>query len=243
MRADVVFLTSYLTPNQLEGRVVVVLDVLRATTTMIAALAHGVREIRVFPDTQSARQAAKAQAGAVLCGEEQCLKPSGFDLGNRPGEFNVEHAGRTVFMSTTNGTRAIIAARGAAKVLVGGLVNASAVAKQIRRLGRDVILLCAGTNGQVAMEDVIGAGAILEALGSEIQLETDAARLALRVFRSARENLRDALRESAGGVNVIRAGLDGDIDYAARIDSHQVVGMVLEGDPMRIGLLSGGEVG
>src|SRR2546423_2879489 len=106
MRADVVFLPSHLKPGQLEGRIAVVLDVLRATTTMITALANGVREIRIFPDTPSARQAAKDSAGILLCGEESCLKPPDFDLGNSPGDLNNQHAGRTLFMSTTNGTKA-----------------------------------------------------------------------------------------------------------------------------------------
>src|SRR3954469_10567551 len=123
MRAEVVFLPSHLKPGQLEGRVAVVLDVLRATTSMIAALASGVREIRIFPDTDSARKAAKNSLGVLLCGEENCLKPPDFDLGNSPGDFNIEHSGRTLFMSTTNGTRAILAARVAQKVVVGALIN------------------------------------------------------------------------------------------------------------------------
>src|SRR5438045_2629948 len=167
MTAEVIFLPSHLKPGQLEGRIVVVLDVLRATTTMITALAYGVREIRIFPDTTSARQAAKSAEGAILCGEENCLKPADFDLGNSPGDLNIEHSGSTLFMSTTNGTRAILAARGSAKVLIGALVNATAVANELRRLRSNVILLCAGTHGQVAMEDVIGAGAILNSLGED----------------------------------------------------------------------------
>src|SRR4051794_30456834 len=131
MRADVVFLPSHLKSGQLEGRIAVVLDVLRATTSIIAALACGVREIRIFPDTHSARQAAKNSPSALLCGEENCLKPPDFALGNSPGDFNVQQAGSTLFMSTTNGTRAIIAASGAERVLAGALVNASAVANHL----------------------------------------------------------------------------------------------------------------
>src|SRR5687767_7770978 len=126
MRADVVLLPSYLNPNQLQSRVVVVFDVLRATTTMTAALAAGVREIRIFPDTQSVR-AAKSGSDVLRCGEENCLKPAGFDLGNSPGSMNRGLEGKSLFMSTTNGTRAILAAKGAKRILVGALVNVSAV--------------------------------------------------------------------------------------------------------------------
>src|SRR5213592_719978 len=128
MDAKVILLPRDLRLADLDGRSVVVFDVLRATTTMAAALAAGVREIRVFGDLESARAAA-ARAGdtdRLLCGEENCLRPEGFDLGNSPGAFDrALHAGRTMYLSTTNGTRAIVAAREAPVVLTGALVNAS----------------------------------------------------------------------------------------------------------------------
>src|SRR5688572_8856145 len=105
MGADVVFLPSELQPGQLRGRVVVVLDVLRATTTMIAALAAGMREIRVFPET-GAVLGAECGPDMLRCGEENCLKPVGFDLGNSPGVFGDLHRGKALLMSTTNGTKA-----------------------------------------------------------------------------------------------------------------------------------------
>jgi 2-phosphosulfolactate phosphatase len=234
MRADVVLLPSHLNPAQLPGRVVVVLDVLRATTTMIAALSAGVREIRIFPDTRSVLAAAADTPGALLCGEENCLKPAGFDLGNSPAALKSEHAGKILLMSTTNGTRAILAAWGAPQIMLGALVNAGAVAATAKKTGLDLLLLCAGTNGKTAMEDVIGAGAVLTALGEGIELESDAALLARTVFAASRRDLRGALRQSQGGINVIRAGLEEDIDYAARLDSMDAVGVVEDGDPIKV---------
>src|SRR5689334_18854020 len=123
MKLDVVFLPKELQPDQVRGRTVVVFDVLRATTTMTAALAAGVEAIRVYPDTASARRDAThigLYPAPVLCGEENCLRPEGFHLGNSPAGFTkAEHAGHTVFMSTTNGTRAILAAKGAKLILIG----------------------------------------------------------------------------------------------------------------------------
>ena len=133
MKIDVVLLPRDLRPADLAGRSVVVFDVLRATTSMTAALAAGVSEIRVFGDLTAAKEAAGSFAGPrLLCGEDRCLPPPGFDLGNSPGAFNRAHAGRPAFMSTTNGTRAILAARGAASIFVGALVNAGAVARRWR---------------------------------------------------------------------------------------------------------------
>jgi 2-phosphosulfolactate phosphatase len=138
-------------------------------------------------------------------------------------------------MSTTNGTRAIIAARSAKLLLAGSLVNASAVARALAGAGLDVTLLCAGTNGQLAMEDVIGAGAVADALRklAKVELESDAARMTLRLFQAARGDLRGALAEAAGGRNVIAAGLEADIDFAARLDVLDVVGRVHDA-PLRV---------
>jgi 2-phosphosulfolactate phosphatase len=232
MDAKVILLPRDLRPDDLHGRSVVVFDVLRATTTMTAALAAGVREIRVLADLESARRAADRFHGPrLLCGESNCLPPPGFDLGNSPGTFNrAAHAGRVAFMSTTNGTRAILAARGAHAIFTGALVNASAVARAVAAGGRPVTLLCAGTGGEIALEDLIGAGAVLDHVISTANYRPagDTALIARQVFACARANLRSALTEAAGGQNVVRAGLPADIDFAARLDVIEAVG-VLEG--------------
>jgi len=227
MIGDVVLLPHELQPG--GERAIVVLDVLRATTSIAAALAAGVPEVRVFQSLDEARRAAAGSTAAhLLCGEERCLRPEGFDLGNSPGQFQTAHAGKLVFMSTTNGTRAIIAAQQARILLVGAIVNAAAVARALLGTGCDFVLLCAGTDGQVSMEDVLGAGAVLDAArqSTYVELGSDCARIALRLFHAARDQLRVALAQAQGGQNVIRAGLDADIDFAARLNSIDAVGVV-----------------
>lgn len=230
VRVDVVLLPAHLEPRHLGGRTVVVFDVLRATTTMAAALAGGVEGIRIFGSLDEAARAAAAHAGPrILCGEENCLPPPGFDLGNSPGAFRRElHAGRTAYMSTTNGTRAIVAARAARTVFAGALVNASAVARAVATAGADVTLLCAGTGGAVAMEDVIGAGAVMAALEGNFPIspESDVALIGRRLYEAAEHDLGAALTESLGGRNVIAAGLLEDIAFAARLDALDIVGFV-----------------
>lgn len=213
----------------------VVFDVLRATTTMTAALAAGVDHIRIFPDCESARWAASSAPSPrpLLCGEVKCLPPDGFDLGNSPGGLDpVRHAGQTLYMSTTNGTRAIIAARGATLLLAGALVNARAVARALRRENRDVTLLCAGTDGQLALEDLLGAGAVIDAL-QDPSLDSDLAQVALQLFHASRNRLEQALAGAAGGRNVIRAGLPDDVSFCASLDRFDVVGRVLD-EPLRL---------
>ena len=240
MVIDVALLPKDLRRAELAGRLVVVFDVLRATTSMAAALAAGVREIRIFGDLDAARAAARAVGASqpLLCGERDCLPPEGFDLGNSPGAFSAAlHAGRVMYMSTTNGTRAIVAARDAEVVLTGALVNAAAVARAIARhwAQLDVTLLCAGTGGAVAMEDVVGAGAVMRALEQVTDLTpaSDVAIMAGRLFDAGRNDLRAVLAESRGGRNVIAAGLPQDIDFAARLDALDVVGIVQK-DPLAV---------
>jgi 2-phosphosulfolactate phosphatase len=219
-------------PDLLAGRACAVFDVLRATTTITAALAAGVREIHLFDSLDKARDAAAAHRGSrLLCGERECVAPAGFDLGNSPGQFIDAHLGTTVFICTTNGTRALLAARGAELILPAALVNASAVAEALHRRDLDVTLVCAGTNGEVADEDLFGAGAVIHEMtrrAPTLELSGDATK-ALTQFCKGKP--LDVLRGSRGGRNVIQAGLEADIDFAARLNVFDVVG-VAAGDPL-----------
>ncbi|HEV7300006.1 MAG TPA: 2-phosphosulfolactate phosphatase [Tepidisphaeraceae bacterium] len=236
MLIDVVQLPRDLSAAHVDGRTVVVFDVLRATTTMTAALAAGVREIFVQPDIASVLTAAE-QFGpdAITCGERDCLPPAGFTLGNSPAGFTPAMVGRTAFMATTNGTKAIVAARGAKHLFVGALVNATAVAQAVAAVGNDVTLLCSGSDGLVSLEDLIGAGAVLKALSAlkPVVLASDVALAAGDLFHHARPDLPAALVRTRGGTNIIRNGLQDDIEFAARLDVFDIVGKV-EPDRLRI---------
>ncbi len=236
MIVEVVFLPRDLRPGQLQGKTAIVFDVLRATTSMAAALNAGVTEIRIFPDTAAAVAARETLKGDyLLCGELNALPPPGFDLGNSPRAFNAQqHEGRTLLMSTTNGTRAILAAREAKNVLIAALVTASAAARVAAEIGADITLICSGTNDQISFEDVLGCGAVLEALSRMAPVidGSDANLIARNVFAAARPDLAAALRQTRGGRNVTAAGLAPDIDYCARLDSLDVVGRVSGESPV-----------
>jgi 2-phosphosulfolactate phosphatase len=213
----VIMLPSLLTTDDLQGRVVVVFDVLRATTTMAAALQAGAREIRIFDSLDKAQQAWKLfQGSKLLAGEKNCLPPPGFDMGNSPGDFTPGRCqDRTIFMSTTNGTRALVAARQASLLLAGAVVNASATARAILDFQQPVTLLCAGTDGKIALEDLHGAGVVMEEIGiSNLLLENDEAYLAFQ--QSLSDPTGDRLYISQGGKNILRARLDQDICYAGQ---------------------------
>lgn len=217
------------------GGVAVVIDVLRASTTMITALAHGADRVVPVADVDEARRMAAALGeSAVLGGERGGVRIPGFTLGNSPLEYSVARvAGRTVVITTTNGTAAIEASRAAREIVIGAVVNRSAAAATARRLaaGSAVHLVCAGTDGVVSGEDVLAAGAILDAASSAGPADVldDAAREAVAFFRrvAAAGDLPRALvaefRRSPGGSNLVALGMEEDLPVAAAIDSLAVV--------------------
>lgn len=218
------------------GGIAVVIDVLRASTTMIAALAHGAARVVPVADVDEARRlAAEAGPAALLGGERGGVRIPGFDLGNSPLEYSAARvAGRTVVITTTNGTAALAAARGARETLVGAIVNRTAVAQSIRRLaGPDehVHLVCAGTDGCVSAEDVLAAGAILDAADADRAGDVldAAARDAVAAFQrvtahgDAPAALVAEFRRSPGGANLVALGMEADLPAAAAIDALPLV--------------------
>src|SRR5947208_1029251 len=173
-------------PGRLAGGVAVVVDVLRATTTIVHALAAGCVSVRPCAEVDEARALADSlPAGKVLLGGERDGKPlPGFDLSNSPRECTPAVCrGRTLVLTTTNGSRALLRAAAAERVLVAAFVNFSAVCEQLRLDRRPVHVVCAGDGGSVALEDALLAGGIVDFLSERGDLRiNDAARLAWDAF-------------------------------------------------------------
>jgi 2-phosphosulfolactate phosphatase len=236
------FLPQLVAPAELAGGASVVIDVLRATTTITAALAAGAREVIPCLEIDDARRAAaKLPAGqAVLGGERGGVKIDGFDLGNSPNEYTPARvAGKSVVFTTTNGTRAMLHAAAADEIWLAALVNIEAVvARCVERPRIDI--LCAGTGGKITREDVLAAGAIAAALtgaggGQESKLIAlnDQARIAqdawLRALGSPDDDrplwkiIEAALRQTQGGRNLNALGLESDLADAAACDRYSIV--------------------
>jgi 2-phosphosulfolactate phosphatase len=228
------FLPELVPPEQLAGATAVVVDVLRATTTILQALQAGARDVVPCLEVEEARQiAADAPDGAILGGERGGRLIAGFDLGNSPAEYSRDTVGgRSVVMTTTNGTRALHRCRAASRVLLGAFVNLSCLVETLSR-SASTSIVCAGTNGEITQEDVLLAGAVVDRLsgiwcgGTELN---DEARLAVAAWQSivdgdaGPERLVEAMRLSRGGRNLVQLGYDRDIEIAARIDSVPVIG-------------------
>ncbi len=212
-----------------------VIDVLRASTTIATALAHGAAAVRPVAGIEEARGlAAVLGAGTLLGGERGGVRIPGFDLGNSPLEYTPDRvAGKTIVITTTNGTAALHACREAREILVGALVNRTAVADEVRRLAGDSVpvhLVCAGTDGEITAEDVLAAGAILDAAAAgSVEALDESAREAVAFFRrvaaavDVQSGLVAEFRRSPGGSNLVDLGMEADLPVAAAIDSLAVV--------------------
>lgn len=186
MRVHVAF-----TPAEAERvPTAIVVDVLRATSTIAQALAGGYRRVLCCSEVEEALALRERLGGGVLAGERLAIVIPGFDLGNSPRDF-VEARGETLVLTTTNGTRAIVAAAAAAeRVLVGSLLNLEAVATAAREGGSDVEIVCAGVDGRFTIDDAYCAGRIAELLEGERSDGAEAAVRLARSFPGAEEGLR-----------------------------------------------------
>ncbi len=188
MKIDVVNYRDDIPSSKTKNATVIVIDVLRCTSCIITALNNHAKCVTVFAGVEEARSYAErlGRENCVLGGERRALPIEGYDVGNSPLQYDTAHvSGKTVIMSTTNGSRAISGIRDSAITLIAAHINHLAVAKLANELGNDVLIVCAGTGGEVSADDVISAGAIvsdLERISSD-NVHTDAAILSMEAYR------------------------------------------------------------
>jgi 2-phosphosulfolactate phosphatase len=227
MRLDVALLPELANRVALARCTALIVDVLRASTTMIAALGNGCAGIVPVTDPEEAHRRARAIGrGALVAGERKGLMIEGFDLGNSPLEMTRERVGgRTLVFTTSNGTAALLAARQALAVGVAALVNLNAAAAWAHAHGRDVTVICSGDRGRVSLEDQVCAGLLVDVLlEAEPEADvTDAARDARTLalgYRTAVERLAD---DSSWGRSLAAAGRAADLAACLRLDVSRLV--------------------
>jgi 2-phosphosulfolactate phosphatase len=238
---NVYALPKYATPQEFSGGTAVVIDVLRATTTIIYALEAGAKEVLPCREIDEAFAIAEKypREKILLGGERLGKRIADFDLGNSPEEYlSYEVEDKTIIFTTTNGTQAMSHARGAKQIFLAAFVNASAVVQKL--LGRDEVhILCAGTDGEFSEDDIMLAGLMVERLqklGGMIY-ELNAQALTAREYWLKRfavphaigaepiepERLEGELRKTRGAKNLIELGYEDDILAAARVDQFKGV--------------------
>ena len=237
MTLDVVFTPVGLSGGEVQGRTVFVIDILRAGTTMCAALHHGARAVVPVATTEEALRMAQTLGPdeTVLAGERNCLPIPGFALGNSSREMEPAVVrGKTVVMTTTNGTAALLAVSAAATVFVAAAVNFSLVSARAHAAwvaGEDLLVVCSGRGGRFALDDAYCAGRVVEAAqggGRGRKGLNDAALAALDLVRRYGQRWERPLLASEGGRDLAELGMKADIADAVRVDAYPVLPLFAE---------------
>lgn len=225
MQVQVISSVNEASSAQFVHKTAIIIDVLRATSSIITALATGSSGVVPVETVMEARAA--QQEGDLLCGERFCKKIPGFDLGNSPDEFLLNAVkDRRVILTTTNGTRAIHKSTKADYVLLAALLNASACAKSAVELRRDVVILCAGSHDEFAIEDGLCAGLLLARMQAlcSAPLEIDDFGLAmLSLYQDRAHDIKETIRSGATGKRLMKLGMSRDIDICSEIDAYSGV--------------------
>ena len=232
MKLDVIFSPAGLQPAEVAGRPVFVIDVLRATTTICAALHHGARAVVPVGTAEEAMRLAQTlgPTDVVLAGEQNSERIPGFSAGNSPLEMTEAIVrGKTLVMTTTNGTRALLATQSASEVFVAGAVNlalAGARARELLLSRRDLVILCAGKDSSFGLDDAYAAGRlVLAALDGRRRRKglNDAALVALDLTRRYSDRWELPYALSAAGRQLARLGMQADVVEAGRENAYPVL--------------------
>lgn len=220
----------------LEDKIVIIIDVLRATSTMVTALANGCQAIIPVLTSEEAIEKRLMLPGALLGGERQAVRIEGFDLGNSPFDYVPEKiGGKRVIITTTNGTRAIRAAEGAQEVWMASFLNLQSIVHSIYRRfdvkysPNGIVIFCAGTEDRFDLPDTLCAGMLIDTLGEDVELN-DLGVAARVLYRSAEDNLIQAIRNSQHGRRLIELGYERDVNYCATPNILPIVPALTEGE-------------
>jgi 2-phosphosulfolactate phosphatase len=212
-----------------RDRTVVIVDILRATSCMVTAFAHGVDHIVPFANLDNCR--AMKDHGYITSGERNGEKVQGFDNGNSPFEYMEGIRGKKVAFTTTNGTEAIDRSRGAREILIGSFLNLSAVANHLLKGTNSVLVLCAGWKGKVNLEDTIFAGALVARIKEVIVPECDAPLAAMHLYETAKSDLVAFMSTASHVQRLKRLDITKDISFCLTADKYDVVPF-LEGEKL-----------
>jgi 2-phosphosulfolactate phosphatase len=230
VRLDVFFTPNQVKPVETAGRLVLIVDVLRASTTVATALGNGAKTVIPVEgaDEVISRSKEFARSQILLAGEQKMHPIAGFDIGNSPQSFTpavVE--GKTILITTTNGTRTLLGVQNARDIVIASYVNFSAVLalmKVAASSSTDVAIICAGEEGSFTLEDSACAGRYVRAIPKRADIQTnDAAAASVLIEKKYGDNIAKVFKESAHGQALASAGFGDDLTAAAQVDSYPVV--------------------
>jgi len=234
MKLSVYAVPDSVADKAFKDKIVIVIDVLRATTTIITPLANGCKEVIPAVEIEEVITMSKnyEKDSFLLCGERNIQPIDGFHLSNSPLEYTAERvSGKTVLLTTTNGTRAIRRAVDAKEVLVCSLINVDAIADHLASQDCDAVFICAGTDGKFSMDDVVTAGAVISKLNDSVEnLELDdLAVVAMSMYQSSADDLHGLLKHSVHYKRMMEYGLADDINYCLTLNAASIVAVYKDG--------------
>jgi 2-phosphosulfolactate phosphatase len=232
MKLDVLFLPAELPAREHPQKVAAVVDVIRATTTIVTAFQHGCLSIQPVAGVEEAREARAARPDAILAGEKGGKRLPGFDMGNSPREFMTgQAAGRDVILNTSNGTKALRAVEAGRRVAIAAFLNRAAVADWLIRQAADALILCSGYEGLFSLEDSVCAGGIADeaAKRDPALVLGDGAKACQLLWAHHRRDLPGLLPRTAWGSHIVAIGLGSDLEICARLDVTDSVPVMADG--------------
>lgn len=228
MKCNVIFCPAHIEELYFTGKTVVVIDVLRASNTIITALSNGAKEIVPVGSVEFAVKVSGGMFGGqtLIGGERNTKKIDGFALGNSPLEYNAEVvAGKSIIFYTTNGSKAVVKAKFAENLIICSFANLTAVAKYLIGLDKDFEILCAGKNNSFSLEDAVCAGALIskmQLLKSDLELD-DTANASVVLKKSFGKSTLNMLKGTQHGKLLIENQFEEDIKYCSQTDNVKVI--------------------
>ncbi len=223
---DVCLTPDLLHQYELENKIVVVVDILRATSCMVSGLANGVKEIVPVATLEECK--ALQEAGYLAAAERNGSKADGFDMGNSPFEYMDDKVkGGKVAVTTTNGTLAISKSLKAKEILIGAFLNLDALAKYLKNKEEDIIVLCAGWKGKFNLEDTLFAGALCHQLKSDFAFACDAPLAAEAMYITARKDMMKYMEDSSHAKRLAKLNVKKDIAYCVQESIYDVIPYLL----------------
>lgn len=232
---ETLFIPEEIKNKELAGKLVVVIDVLRASSTIVTALANGCNGfIPILSPKQAKEEAQQFEKERVLLGgEREGKKIEGFDLGNSPREYKREAVkDKTVIFSTTNGVKTLEMVKDAHRIIVGSFLNLKAVGDYCTNYKGDILIICAGREGRFSLEDTACAGMLIDSFKNAFSgtyQESDASLTAWVLYKKFGNNIFEILRKSRHGRYLESIGLDEDLKFCSQLDFFSIVPIFRDG--------------
>ena len=225
---NLVFKAEGIAKSVQRGDVIIVIDVLRCSSTIVTALANAAEGVIPTKTVKEARALRKKHSEFLLAGERRGVKLEGFDLGNSPLEFSPQKVkGKHIILTTTSGSKAIVSSKKAKHVFAGAFLNVEAIAKATSKIAEreetGISLVSAGTDGRFSLEDFICAGAIAESFPANVFVHSDAVLAAILAFRQAKQSLKKVIQSGYHAQYLISQGFEEDVKFCSQLSIYALV--------------------